>query len=203
MCLGMSLNVPLLQSCIKRSDWWKYTEFLFSPFCRYIDSTSPENLKPDARKHGPFYSLCQTLFYIFSFRHLALLQMRGGKISDYSTCQLLPEHGSDVRILGSGNLYFQIWTRFLFSSTLEMANLFVVEILLLPLISSTKGWAFPKSRVHASSLTKNFSLCHCLVMSLLLGAEYLRKLKFERLITSQLNPLKVIIVNCFGQSWFP
>ena len=54
--------------------------FFFLLHFRYMDSTSPENLKPDVQKHGPFYSLCQTLFYIFSFRHLSLLRMRGGEL---------------------------------------------------------------------------------------------------------------------------
>ena len=35
-------------------------------------------MKPDVKQHGPFYSLCQAVFYIFIFRHEALLEAGGG-----------------------------------------------------------------------------------------------------------------------------
>ncbi len=38
-----------------------------------------DHLKPDARQHGPFYSLCQAVFYIFVFKHRPLLEMEGGE----------------------------------------------------------------------------------------------------------------------------
>ena len=46
---------------------------------RYLDNTSVESKTSDIVLHGPFFSLCQTLFYIFIFRHKALIEMQGGK----------------------------------------------------------------------------------------------------------------------------
>ncbi len=39
----------------------------------------PESMKPDVQQHGPFYSLCQALFYVFVFRHKEILGSHGGK----------------------------------------------------------------------------------------------------------------------------
>lgn len=43
----------------------------------YLDNSSG-NLKPDIKQHGPFYSLCQAAFYIFTFRSKSLIEMEGG-----------------------------------------------------------------------------------------------------------------------------
>lgn len=45
---------------------------------QYLETCSPDLMRPDIRQHGPFYSLCQAVFYIFVFRHKALLEMEGG-----------------------------------------------------------------------------------------------------------------------------
>lgn len=52
-------------------------------FClpRYLDSTAPENLRPDVKLHGPFYSLCQAAFYVFIFRNKSLVEMDGGTVA--------------------------------------------------------------------------------------------------------------------------
>lgn len=44
----------------------------------YIDGCSPDNMKPDVKFHGPFFSLCQAVFYVFVFRHKALLESPDG-----------------------------------------------------------------------------------------------------------------------------
>ncbi len=56
-----------------------YTYFNVTLKCiSYLDETNPENCKPDVTQHGPFFSVCQALFYIFVFRHKSLLEMAGG-----------------------------------------------------------------------------------------------------------------------------
>ena len=35
--------------------------------------------KPDITHHGPFYSVCQAVFYVFAFKHTDLLAMSSGK----------------------------------------------------------------------------------------------------------------------------
>lgn len=44
----------------------------------YIDEHDASSLGPDANKYGPFYSVCQALFYIFVFRHKQLLELEAG-----------------------------------------------------------------------------------------------------------------------------
>jgi len=83
-------------------------------------------MKSDVQQHGPFFSLCQAVFYVFAFRHKELLESHRGKCSS--------------------------------SMTRWMPNV-------------------------------------CLVMDSFLlfsvGLDFLRRLNFERIITSRLNPLKV------------
>ena len=123
---------------------------------RYMDSTSPDHLKPDIQRHGPFYSLCQTLFYVFSFRHQALLEMRGG---------------NRVYVFSR-----EMWIFYLPPSLSPSIPPSLPPSLPLPILP-------PPTSPSPSLATK--------------GAEYLRKLKFERIITSQLNPLKVRQVYLF------
>ncbi|XP_064405731.1 RNA polymerase I-specific transcription initiation factor RRN3-like isoform X2 [Halichondria panicea] len=44
----------------------------------YLDGCSPDNMKPEVKLHGPFFSLCQAVFYVFVFRHKALLDSPDG-----------------------------------------------------------------------------------------------------------------------------
>lgn len=44
----------------------------------YIDTHDASCVTPDAGKYGPFYSVCQALFYMFVFRHKQLLELEGG-----------------------------------------------------------------------------------------------------------------------------
>ena len=39
---------------------------------------SANNLRPDVTRHGPFYSLCQAVFYIVVFRHKQILESDNG-----------------------------------------------------------------------------------------------------------------------------
>jgi len=43
---------------------------------RYIKH-SPHSSRPDVKRHGPFYSACQAVFYVFVFRHEDILQTYG------------------------------------------------------------------------------------------------------------------------------
>lgn len=46
---------------------------------RYIDAQdNNERSYPDVSFHGPFFSVCQSLFYVFAFRHKDLLEMPHG-----------------------------------------------------------------------------------------------------------------------------
>ncbi len=51
-----------------------------SVLCRYLDGCSPDNMKPEVKLHGPFFSLCQAVFYVFVFRHKALLDSPDGEL---------------------------------------------------------------------------------------------------------------------------
>ncbi|XP_031574180.1 RNA polymerase I-specific transcription initiation factor RRN3-like [Actinia tenebrosa] len=44
----------------------------------YIDVHDASCSGPDAARHGPFYSVCQALFYMFVFRHRSLLDLEDG-----------------------------------------------------------------------------------------------------------------------------
>ena len=59
-----------------------YVDKLVAWIRRYIQ-LSPQNSRPDIRRHGPFYSGCQALFYIFIYRHEELLH-------SYGMCMLCP-----------------------------------------------------------------------------------------------------------------
>lgn len=48
------------------------------PFASYINSCSPDKLKPEYCLHAPFYSACQASFYMFIFRHQELLELEYG-----------------------------------------------------------------------------------------------------------------------------
>ena len=39
----------------------------------------PSTLGPYVARHGPFFSLCQSVFYIFVFRHQSLVEMENGE----------------------------------------------------------------------------------------------------------------------------
>ena len=39
---------------------------------------SGRSLRPDVAKHGPFYSLCQAVFYIVVFKHKQILESANG-----------------------------------------------------------------------------------------------------------------------------
>ena len=47
--------------------------------CRYLDVCDPATLGPFVARHGPFFSLCQSVFYIFVFRHQSLVEMEKGE----------------------------------------------------------------------------------------------------------------------------
>ncbi len=46
---------------------------------------SANNLRPDVARHGPFYSLCQAVFYVVIFRHKQILESDNG-MDQYSYC---------------------------------------------------------------------------------------------------------------------
>jgi RNA polymerase I-specific transcription initiation factor RRN3 len=45
---------------------------------QYLDMCDPSTLGPFVARHGPFFSLCQSVFYIFVFRHQSLVEMENG-----------------------------------------------------------------------------------------------------------------------------
>ncbi|XP_046855121.1 RNA polymerase I-specific transcription initiation factor RRN3-like [Xenia sp. Carnegie-2017] len=63
---------------IKISMIKKCLNLLVSWIHRYIDNINCELAYPDVDKHGPFYSLCQAVFYIYVYRHSCLLQEKDG-----------------------------------------------------------------------------------------------------------------------------
>lgn len=46
---------------------------------QYMSLVSKDKLRADVSKHGPFYSLCQAMFYVFVFRHKQIIETDGGR----------------------------------------------------------------------------------------------------------------------------
>jgi len=44
----------------------------------YLDQTTDQHPHADIAHHGPFYAVCQALFYLFCFKHNDLIQMKRG-----------------------------------------------------------------------------------------------------------------------------
>lgn len=44
----------------------------------YLDNTSEEIVNADVHHHGPFYSVCQAIFYVFVFRSKEIFEMKKG-----------------------------------------------------------------------------------------------------------------------------
>ncbi|XP_048760295.2 RNA polymerase I-specific transcription initiation factor RRN3-like [Ostrea edulis] len=44
----------------------------------YLDNTSEEVVNADVHHHGPFYSVCQSVFYVFVFRSREIFEMKKG-----------------------------------------------------------------------------------------------------------------------------
>ena len=45
----------------------------------YLDETSQDFVMADPTHHGPFYSVCQAIFYVFVFRSKEILEMKKGE----------------------------------------------------------------------------------------------------------------------------
>ena len=56
-----------------------YMDMLVAWIRRYM-KLSPQNSLPDVRQHGPFFSACQALFFIFVHRHEELINSFGEKV---------------------------------------------------------------------------------------------------------------------------
>lgn len=54
---------------------------------RYLRLSNDNHARPDVAKHGPFYALCQAVFYIIVFRHSQIMESGKGVILRY-TCTL-------------------------------------------------------------------------------------------------------------------
>lgn len=52
---------------------------LMVPWIHNYISQASDSSHTDIKHHGPFYSLCQAVLYIFAFRHKELLQMPRGE----------------------------------------------------------------------------------------------------------------------------
>lgn len=64
------ISVNTMKACLDVTSGWLH---------HYIDSQDgSERNVPDASFHGPFFSVCQALFYVFAFRHKELLEMPNG-----------------------------------------------------------------------------------------------------------------------------
>ena len=55
---ALFVSVPVLFSCLEKISGWIHG---------YIDNSAGSG--PSLASHGPFYSACQALFYMFVFRH--------------------------------------------------------------------------------------------------------------------------------------
>lgn len=44
----------------------------------YLDETSQDFIMADSTHHGPFYSVCQAVFYVFVFRSKEIFEMKKG-----------------------------------------------------------------------------------------------------------------------------
>jgi len=53
-----------------------YVDTMVAWIRRYIKH-SPRSSYPDVKRHGPFYSACQAVFYVFVHRHEDILQTYG------------------------------------------------------------------------------------------------------------------------------
>lgn len=63
------IPISTVQTCLDLMVHWIHC---------YIDTHDASCVTPDAGKYGPFYSVCQALFYMFVFRHKQLLELEGG-----------------------------------------------------------------------------------------------------------------------------
>ena len=50
---------------------------------KYLDQTSNETLYPDVAHHGAFYSVCQSVFYVFVFRNKEIFEMKKGELDGF------------------------------------------------------------------------------------------------------------------------
>jgi len=57
-----------------------YMDTLVAWVRRYIKH-SPHSSRPDVKRHGPFYSACQAVFYVFVYRHEDILHTYGEQLS--------------------------------------------------------------------------------------------------------------------------
>ena len=51
---------------------------------QYIAKTAETYTNADVSHHGPFYSVCQAIFYIFVFRNKELMEMPEGKWNSWN-----------------------------------------------------------------------------------------------------------------------
>ena len=77
LCL---LVVPSKSTCyVFHSTVKEYLLSLSSWALSYIEKTSETSTTADVDHHGPFYTVCQALFYVFAFRHKQLFETDDGK----------------------------------------------------------------------------------------------------------------------------
>lgn len=63
------IPISTVQTCMDLAAHWIHC---------YIDMHDASCSGPDASRYGPFYSVCQALFYMFIFRHKQLLELEEG-----------------------------------------------------------------------------------------------------------------------------
>ncbi|KAK3089023.1 hypothetical protein FSP39_000198 [Pinctada imbricata] len=69
--LSRALFVPIstVTSCLDLLCGWIH---------KYLDQISNETLYPDIAHHGPFYAVCQAVFYVFVFRNKEIFETKKG-----------------------------------------------------------------------------------------------------------------------------
>ncbi|XP_013415248.1 RNA polymerase I-specific transcription initiation factor RRN3 [Lingula anatina] len=69
MARGKFVAISTVMDCLKLICDWVH---------QYIDQTSDSIRQADVQHHGPFYSVCQAVFYVFVFRHKEMLELKKG-----------------------------------------------------------------------------------------------------------------------------
>ncbi|KAJ7386292.1 DNA independent RNA polymerase I transcription factor [Desmophyllum pertusum] len=82
------IPISTVQTCLDLVAHWIHC---------YIDMNDADCVGPDVDKYGPFYSVCQALFYMIIFRHKQLLDLEAGlkyirrlNLDRIVTCRLNP-----------------------------------------------------------------------------------------------------------------
>ena len=70
VCLCFQLSISTVKACLELLVTWVHA---------YIATTADTVTHADVQHHGPFYSVCQAVFYVFIFRHKEILAKKKGQ----------------------------------------------------------------------------------------------------------------------------